>query len=122
MQAIKASLLLVAANAISLERHHHHNDHKGQYLVSLSAMGIDEKELMEGAHWRKKWPEGNTDAGHDDDLVINLRKDDIRGRNWLDKPPHIDYSYKLDSDVIDTQKHLEDIEADLQSKFSEEGY
>ena len=39
--------------------------------VQLSAQGIDEKELMEGNHWRKVWPEGNTDNSDGDSDVIN---------------------------------------------------
>ena len=123
MQAIKTSLLLVAASAVSLQRHHHHhNDHQGEFLVSLRSMGIPDGDLMAGAHWRKSWPEGNSDAGNGDDLVINLRKDDIRGKNWLDAAPHIDYSTTLDADVIDTQAHLGDAEAAFKEKLYEEGY
>ena len=39
--------------------------------VQLSATGIDEKELMDGNHWRKAWPEGATDNGEEDSAVIN---------------------------------------------------
>ena len=85
-------------------------------------MGIPDGDLMAGAHWRKSWPEGDTDNGSHDDFVVNLRNDDIRGKNWLDAAPHIDYSSTLDSDVVDTQKHLADIEAQFKEKLSEEGY
>ena len=75
MQAIKASLLMAAASAVSLQRHHHHHrNHDGEYLVSLNAMlGKGPDVYAEGAHWRKAWPEGAIDNGHNDDLVMNLK-------------------------------------------------
>ena len=114
----KATLLMAAANAIALERHHHH--HSDDY-VYLRSTGIPGGALMSGSHWRKAWPEG-TDNGNDDDFVVNLKKDGIRGKNWLDAAPHIDYSTTLDSDVVDTQKHLDDIEGQFKESLSETGY
>ena len=50
--------LLATASTLNLQREH-------------SKQGIDEKELQEGNHWRKPWPEGHTDSGEGDADVLN---------------------------------------------------
>lgn len=62
--------------------------------VQLSAQGIDEKELMEGNHWRKVWPEGNTDNSDGDSDVINTflkpkaPKPEPEQHQWYEYEPH----------------------------------
>ena len=94
-------------------RHHHHHNHE---LVSLQ--GIDKKELMSGAHWRKSWPEG-VDDGDDDDLVMHLKG---KGRKWKKPDPVLKYEWNLDPEVVDSAKHLEDVESAMSQKLSAEGY
>ena len=35
----------------------------------VDANGINESELMSGAHWRKSWPEGVDDGSGDADVL-----------------------------------------------------
>ena len=50
--------------------------------------GIDKKELQDGAHWRKAWPQGIDDSNDDDKIM-----------NWPRKPkkpdPPIQYHDKM---------------------------
>ena len=67
-------------------------------------MGIPESSLQKGAHWRKPWPYG-IDNGDDDEDVLNMGG---IGRTKKVRPPPVKYTYPftIDSDVIDTQRHL----------------
>ena len=67
-------------------------------------MGIPETSLQQGAHWRKPWPYG-IDNGDDDEDVLNMGGN---GRTKKGRPPPVKYTYPftIDSDVIDTQRHL----------------
>ena len=62
--------------------------------VQLSATGIDKKELMEGNHWRKAWPEGAIDDSEGDSAVINTfltpepKKPDPEQHQWFEYEPH----------------------------------
>ena len=118
---MRVMALIAAAAAVNLGRHHRHHDEK--YMVALSAMGIDKADLMQeqGAHWRKAWPEGAIDNGHEDDAIMNL------GRNGKKKikrevNKYVPKEWTLDSDVVDTQKHLDDIEAEFKEPLSVKGY
>ena len=71
------------------------------------------------SHWRKIWPQGDTDNGDDDDLVLNLKG---KERGWKKPPPTYTYPWTLDSDVVDTAKHLEDTEGLLKKQFTQEGW
>ena len=87
--------LLVASSVEAVQhRHRHRSYHK--------ARGIDEKELMEGAHWRKPWPEGAVDAtGAKDDSEdfkiideynVPLPKKPVKppapAHHWYEYEPH----------------------------------
>eukprot|EP00356_Strombidium_inclinatum_P010055 CAMPEP_0170493254 /NCGR_PEP_ID=MMETSP0208-20121228/13604_1 /TAXON_ID=197538 /ORGANISM="Strombidium inclinatum, Strain S3" /LENGTH=93 /DNA_ID=CAMNT_0010769153 /DNA_START=1 /DNA_END=282 /DNA_ORIENTATION=+ len=73
-------------------------------LVSAVRLnGIDEKTLMEGAHWRKLWPEGAVDNSDDDAPVIaeyNHRKKEAK----KEPAPHVWYPYEPHS-VTSANEH-----------------
>ena len=71
--------------------------------VQLSAHGIDEKELMEGNHWRKVWPEGITDNADGDAEVINrFLKDEDDGK----KKTKETYPWTISDEVKETQASI----------------
>ena len=87
---------------------------------SLFIGGIDKDDLMQNqkSHWKKPWPQGDTDDGTNDEDVLNMTWDDKKKK----KKDKLTYPWTLDSEIVDSQKHLEDIEKKLGSKFTEEGY
>ena len=80
--------LLIAAGAISLEP---------------VMNGIPDGTLMDKnpSHWRKSWPEGDTDRGEGDEDTINLAGD---GRKGPPKPAYkyVEKPWKLDENVVET--------------------
>ena len=83
-------------------------------------------EVMQNqpAHWRKQWPEGNTDQGQRDDEVV-LPEGEYRSRKWLQPVPVVEYNTgPLDDDILDSQAHLEHYESDfgLEHGLSKESY
>ena len=81
-------------------------------------MGIPHHHLMHGAHWRKKWPEGNTDNGDGDEDVINIGGDRRRSwRKWMN-PPTITYPFTIDADILDSQRHLDQYETHFKHKLT----
>lgn len=56
--------------------------------------GIDVKELHEGNHWRKAWPEGNVDVSEGDSEILN--RFNVAEEEDLDKvvPPHVWHTYE----------------------------
>ena len=75
--------------------------------TKLTQQGVDKDDLMQNqaSHWRKRWPQGDTDDGDDDDLVLNMKG---KGRKYKDPPDVYTYPWRLDDDIVDSQKHLED--------------
>ena len=99
-------------------------------FTNLLALDIQDPaldpEVMQNqpAHWRKQWPEGNTDQGQRDDEVV-LPEGEYRGRKWLQPVPVVEYNTgPLDDDILDSQAHLEHYESDfgLEHGLSKESY
>eukprot|EP00356_Strombidium_inclinatum_P008250 CAMPEP_0170492442 /NCGR_PEP_ID=MMETSP0208-20121228/12256_1 /TAXON_ID=197538 /ORGANISM="Strombidium inclinatum, Strain S3" /LENGTH=128 /DNA_ID=CAMNT_0010768177 /DNA_START=23 /DNA_END=406 /DNA_ORIENTATION=+ len=109
------SLALVATLATDASARRHH--FKGVEFIG----GIDEKEIMQeqGSHWRKPWPEGDTDAGDGDDVVLNLKG---KPRKVKPAPPVVTYPWTLDEDVVSTQDSISDVEGGMGSQFSKQGW
>ena len=92
-------------------------------LLQQKVGGIDKDDLMQNQkpHWQKKWPEGDTDNGEEDECILDIKACLGDYKKKKDKGP-LRYPWTLDSDIVDSQKHLGDIETKLGNKFSEEGY
>ena len=114
MKTFGVALVALLAGA---EAHHHHHPHfNRQYL---STRGIDEEDLMDGAHWRKKWPEG-IDDGNDDEEILNMGR--LGRKKKKDEEPEPTYPWTLEPEMVDSAKHLEDVEKSMNRKFEESGW
>ena len=69
-------------------------------------MGIDKDDLMQNnpSHWRKAWPEGDTDNGQDDSDVLGRLHNMHKGYKEPRKQETYPWSY--DEDVIHTGNSL----------------
>merc|ERR1712070_1344432 len=69
-------------------------------------MGISKDDLMQNnpSHWRKAWPEGDTDPGANDEDVIDRLP--TKKRSHKDGPAAISYPWVYDDDVIETGDSL----------------
>ena len=76
--------------------------------------------MMSGRHWKKSWPEGFDDST-DDDAIMNLGADAL-GRTKKAPIEKVKYDWKLDDDIIDSQKHLKKTEETLEHEFEVTGY
>ena len=114
---LSLSLVVIATISGADARHHHHHRLANSNLVG----GIDKDDLMQNqaSHWKKSWPQGDTDNGENDEDVMNLKGDPRKAKK---KPDVYTYPWKLDSDVVDSQKHLKDTEGLLKKDFGVEGY
>mmetsp|Transcript_19668 Transcript_19668/g.30389 ORF Transcript_19668/g.30389 Transcript_19668/m.30389 type:complete len:129 (-) Transcript_19668:49-435(-) len=73
--------------------------------VALRLNGIDKKELMQEqpSHWRKIWPEGDTDNADGDAEILDwFNHPEKHGK----KKPKITYPWSFDEDVISTQDSI----------------
>ena len=72
---------------------------------SVLVSGIDKDDLMQNqkSHWKKNWPQGDTDDGTNDEDVMNMSGKDLKKK----KKDAVTYPWKLDSDIVDSQNHLE---------------
>ena len=97
--AIVFAIAAVGAKRLDIE--------EGDELVSigeaLRARGIDEKELIEGNRWRKRWPEGVTDPSDGDEFVLNM-EGFPKKKKKSDAP--IRYEWSLDPEILSTQKTI----------------
>ena len=59
------------------------------------------------SRWRKPWPYGPTDSGDNDEDVLHL---DSKRRHDKKEKDVIKYEWTLDSDIVDSWKHLGYIE------------
>merc|ERR1711957_1148041 len=73
---------------------------------SLKLEGIDKGDLMQNnpSHWRKAWPEGDTDNGQDDSDVIDRLHNKHKG--FKEAKPKETYPWSYDEDVIHTGNSL----------------
>ena len=74
-------------------------------LLQQKVGGIDKDDLMQNqkSHWQKNWPQGDTDDGTNDEDVMNMSGKDLKKK----KKDAVTYPWKLDSDIVDSQNHLE---------------
>ena len=70
------------------------------------------------SNWRKDWPQGIDNAKNDED-VLNLKG---KPRKQKDKPDVFTYPWTLDADIVDSQKHTEDVEGVLDHTMDKEAY
>ena len=119
MKYITLAIVALMSSSASAVKHHHHHHHHSNDLVGLSSQGIDKKTLMKGAHWRKAWPEGVTDTGHEDDLVLNLKG---QKRKFKKPPPVYKYPWTLDSDIVDSQANLSKTESTMSHQLTGKTY
>ena len=114
---LSLSLVVIATISGADARHHHHHRIGHSTLVG----GIDKDDLMQNqkSHWRKLWPQGDTDTGEDDENVLNLAG---KPRKAKKKPDVYTYPWTLDADIVDSQKHLKDSETVNKREFGVEGY
>ena len=77
--------------------------------------GICDGELMytQGPHWKKAWPQGDTDSGENDEDVVEREFD---GRPQKRAPAPAVYTaptFEVDEDVIQTMDSLDQSGGDL---------
>merc|ERR1711981_468227 len=86
----------------------------GSSAVKLD--GIPKSAIMQSQpnHWRKPWPEGDTDNADGDAEVLWMF---LKGREKKVKPT-ITYPWNYDEDVIDTGKSLETAEGLVGKKLT----
>ena len=84
---------------------------------SLKLEGIDKGVLMQNnpSHWRKAWPEGDTDDGNGDAEVLEMF---LKKKKAAPKSK-ITYPWNYDEDVIETKKSLETAEGITGAKLAE---
>ena len=84
---------------------------------SLKLEGIDKGTLMQNnpSHWRKAWPEGDTDDGNGDAEVLEMF---LKKKKAAPKSK-ITYPWNYDEDVIETKKSLETAEGITGAKLAE---
>ena len=63
-----ASLIILLASVQTKQLRRLIYDDEGNYAM-VDANGINESDLMSGAHWRKSWPEGVDDGSGDADVL-----------------------------------------------------
>ena len=137
MKAVFGAVLLMvlgSAEAVHHKKHHHH--HKfGPFHGRISAehdliaLQGDDKPPPEipGGHsdmrylskWRKPWPQGAVDNAANDEDVLNMRGS---GRKAKEEKPVITYPWTLDSDIIDSQQHLEDVQGIVEHEMPKHIY
>ena len=87
---------------------------------ALTLRGIEKEELMQEqpSHWRKNWPEGDTDRGENDEDTINLAGP---GRKGPPKPKEAPekYPWTLDEDVVSTTASIQVAEDNIKGKLSD---
>ena len=110
----KYTVMALVASA-SAHRLHHHSHHTHD-LVGVQSQGIAGSELMDGAHWRKAWPEGIDDATGDDQ-IMNIGN----ALRRTESPPvkRVTYPFELEDDIKDSQRHLKEVEATGGQEFGE---
>ena len=109
MKTVILALGLAMTSAIHLHTH----THRG-------GGAIKKEDLMQEnpSHWRKAWPEGDTDNGDGDAEVLDWFNNPEKKEK---KKTKITYPWTLDEDVIDTQESLATSEEITKHKLSNEG-
>ena len=126
-------LLLMASSTVAARKHHYqfssfHGNYAAEHDALVALQGDDKPppEVPGGlsdsryiSHWRKDWPEGVTDASQNDEDVLHLKG---KGRKYKEPKDKITYPWTLDSDIIDSQRHLEDVQGKLEHTMDERVY
>ena len=83
---------------------------------SVKLDGIDKDALMQNnpSHWRKPWPEGDTDDGNGDAEVMEM----FMRKKAKEPKKKITYPWNYDEDVVETKKSLETAESMTSAKLS----
>ena len=68
--------------------------------------------------WRNPWPHGIDNADNDED-VLNWKSPH---RTAKKKPQVFTYPWTLDSEIVDSQKHIDDVEKVLDKEFEHKDY
>ena len=78
--------------------------------------GISKDALMQNnpSHWRKAWPEGDTDNADGDAEVMWM----FLNKKKKEPKPKITYPWNYDEDVVETGKSLETAEGIVGEKLS----
>merc|ERR1711934_405803 len=99
MKTIILSLGLMAANT-----------------AAVKLDGIPKGALMQSqpSHWRKAWPEGDTDNADGDAEVLNM----FLNKKKKEPKPKITYPWNYDEDVVETKNSLETAEGIVGTKLS----
>ena len=86
---------------------------------AIHLQGIDKKELMQEqpSHWRKVWPEGDTDNGDNDADILDRFNHPARNNK---KKPVITYPWTYDEDVFTTQDSITTAEGITKEKLHAE--
>ena len=132
MKGLFGVVLLMAlgdSEAIQRKHHHHHRDQdfapfhgriaaEHDLLIGLQGDDKPPPEVPGGlsddryiSKWRMDWPHGAVDNSVDDENVLNLKG---KKRTAKDPPPVFTYPWTLDADIVDSQKHLDDVEGVLE--------
>ena len=120
-KTLSLAVIAMVATGADAHRHHHQKLHQRHAHGHSLVGGIDEDDIMQNqaSHWKKSWPQGDTDNGVDDENVMNLKGDPRKAKK---KPDVYTYPWKLDSDVVDSAKHLADTEKVVGKQFGQEGW
>ena len=126
-------MALGSTEAIQKKHHHHmefapfHGQVAAEHDMLLALQGDDKPPpdqqggLVDDrytAHWRKPWPQGIDNSVNDED-VLNLKG---KKRTAKDKPEVFTYPWTLDSDIVDSQKHLDDVQGELEHEMDKVVY
>ena len=87
------------------------------HAISLSGIVKDDLMQNQPSHWRKAWPEGNTDNGDEDALVIDMFLEKEKKK----PKPVITYPWSLDEDAVSTSKSIEWAEKKTSKKLTAAG-
>ena len=81
--------------------------------------GIPDGDLMDfqPSHWRKVWPQGDTDRGEADDSVVERYFDGKQFNRRAPPPRFVMPDFEPDEDVVNTQGSLSLAEGQLGAKM-----
>ena len=86
--------------------------------AAVNLEGIPKGALMQSqpSHWRKAWPEGDTDNADGDAEVLDM----FLTKKKKEPKPKITYPWNYDEDVIETKNSLETAEGIVGTKLSKD--
>lgn len=83
---------------------------------AVQLQGVPKDAIMQAqpSHWRKAWPEGDTDNADGDAEVLDM----FMHKKKKEAKPKITYPWNYDEDVVETGKSLETAEGLVGTKLS----